>query len=220
MRAPTYDQSLRRLSANWTPPVTPPAVAWHDDAPTFADPAIEFSWAGETARRIGMVVHRWLQRMGEDALTGWNVERVQSIAPHIERELAATGIGGDELAKACRQIAHALTGALSDQHATWLLGPRPDARSELRLTLCAQGGAKHLVLDRTFIDEQGVRWIIDYKTGTHEGADVEAFLDRERLRYAGQLELYAQALGGAAQLGLYFPLLNGWRAWKSTNGKS
>ena len=73
------------------------------------------------------------------------------------------------------------------------------------------------MLDRTFVDEQGARWIIDYKTGTHEGADVEGFLDRERLRYAGQLELYAQALGGAAQLGLYFPLLNGWREWKSKN---
>ena len=33
-----------------------------------AELAIEFSWAGETARRIGTVVHRWLQRIGEDAL--------------------------------------------------------------------------------------------------------------------------------------------------------
>jgi ATP-dependent exoDNAse (exonuclease V) beta subunit len=75
-----------------------------------------------------------------------------------------------------------------------------------------------MVLDRTFVDEGGVRWIIDYKSGTHEGADVEGFLNRERLRYAGQLELYAQALGGAAKLGLYFPLLNGWREWSSKSG--
>ncbi|HZA97071.1 MAG TPA: hypothetical protein VE421_13115, partial [Burkholderiaceae bacterium] len=79
--------------------------------------------------------------------------------------------------------------------------------------------ARRIVLDRTFVDGQGARWIIDYKTGTHEGADVEGFLDRERLRYSGQLDLYARALGGAAQLGLYFPLLNGWREWKSNDGK-
>ena len=78
-----------------------------------------------------------------------------------------------------------------------------------------EGAARRIVLDRTFVDDQGARWIVDYKTGTHEGADVEGFLDRERLRYTGQLELYAQALGGTAQLGLYFPLLNGWREWKS-----
>ncbi|MGZ8994863.1 MAG: PD-(D/E)XK nuclease family protein, partial [Burkholderiaceae bacterium] len=216
----TYDQSLRRLSADWTFPVTPPAIDWHDDAPSVAEPTIEFSWAGETARRIGMVVHRWLQRIGEDALNGWNAERVKSIAPHIERELAAAGISGDELKQARGRVAQALTSTLSDPHAKWLLGLHEAARSELRLTMRAEPGAKRLVLDRTFIDDQGVRWIIDYKTGTHEGADVEAFLDRERLRYAGQLELYAQALGGSAQLGLYFPLLNGWRSWKRANGKS
>lgn len=214
----TYDQSLRRLPVDWIFPVTPPAVVWRDQAPVAAGPAVEFSWAGETARRIGLVVHRWLQRIGDDALGGWNDERVQAIAPHIERDLAAAGIGGDELKAAHGRVAQALSQALSDPRARWLLGSHKDARSELRLTARAEGGAKRLVLDRTFVDEQGVRWIIDYKTGTHEGADVEGFLDRERLRYAGQLELYAQVLGGPAELGLYFPLLNGWRAWKSANG--
>ena len=210
----TYDQSLRRLPSDWTFPIAPPSIDWHDDAPSAAL-AIEFSWAGETARRIGVVVHRWLQRIAEDALHGWNAERVQTIAPHIERELAGMGISGDELQVARSRVVQALTSALSDLRARWLLGPQNDARSELRLTVRSGTVARRIVLDRTFIDENGARWIIDYKTGIHEGADVEGFLDRERLRYAGQLELYAQALGGAAQLGLYFPLLNGWREWKS-----
>jgi hypothetical protein len=58
---------------------------------------------------------------------------------------------------------------------------------------------------------------VDYKTGTHEGADVEAFLDREQERYRGQLEQYAALMRGTdsrpLRLGLYFPLLNGWREW-------
>ena len=214
----TYDQSLRRLPADWTIPIAPPALQWQHDVPSTAEPAIEFSWAGETARRVGMVVHRWLQRIGDDALRGWTTERVQAIAPHIERELAAAGIAGGELKAARSRVAQALNGALSDARARWLLGPHKDAHSELRLTLRTESGATRIVLDRTFVDESDARWIIDYKTGTHEGADVEGFLDRERLRYAGQLELYAHALGGAAQLGLYFPLLNGWRGWKSANG--
>jgi hypothetical protein len=53
--------------------------------------------------------------------------------------------------------------------------------------------------------------VVDYKTSSHEGADVEAFLERERERYAGQLGRYARALGGVDRLGLYFPLLAGWR---------
>ena len=59
--------------------------------------------------------------------------------------------------------------------------------------------------------------IVDYKTGPHRGGDVEAFLDREQERYRGQLEHYAALLRKLdprpIRLGLYFPLLNGWREW-------
>ena len=166
-------------------------------------------------------MHRWLQRIGEDALSGWNAERVHAIAPHIQRELAATGIGGDELRAACSRVAQALTSALSEQRATLAARDRTKTHAASfdldRSHVKAQRNAS--CSTARFVDDQGARWIIDYKTGTHEGADVEGFLDRERLRYSGQLELYAQALGGAAQLGLYFPLLNGWREWKSKSGE-
>ena len=78
-----------------------------------------------------------------------------------------------------------------------------------------------VAIDRTFIDEDGVRWIIDFKTGGHEGADVGAFLDNEQKRYREQLETYALLFRGldsasevpAIRLGLFFPLLTGWREW-------
>ena len=73
-----------------------------------------------------------------------------------------------------------------------------------------------VALDRTFI-EIAVRWVVDYKTGTHEGGDLEAFLDREQERYRKQLEQYAALMkmldGRPVKLGLYFPLLRGWREW-------
>ncbi len=58
---------------------------------------------------------------------------------------------------------------------------------------------------------------MDYKTSSHEGADQDAFLERERVRYQAQLARYAAALGSGpgTQLGLYFPLLAGWREWES-----
>ena len=67
-------------------------------------------------------------------------------------------------------------------------------------------------------DAQGIRWIIDYKTGSHEGSDVNAFLDNEQNRYRGQLERYAALMQQwdkthTIRLGLYFPLIGGWREW-------
>ena len=73
-----------------------------------------------------------------------------------------------------------------------------------------------VVVDRTFVDDDGRRWIVDYKTSSHEGAGLDAFLDRERERYAAQLATYARLMGGErpARLGLYFPLVAGWREWE------
>ena len=74
-----------------------------------------------------------------------------------------------------------------------------------------------VVIDRTFVDASGTRWIVDYKTSTHEGAGLDDFLDRERERYAPQLERYAalmRLLGAEPiRVGLYFPLLSAWREW-------
>jgi ATP-dependent exoDNAse (exonuclease V) beta subunit len=74
------------------------------------------------------------------------------------------------------------------------------------------------VIDRSFVDEEGKRWIVDYKTSSHEGAGLDEFLDRELDRYRPQLERYAELVARLGPepiwLGLYFPLLGGWREWR------
>ena len=86
------------------------------------------------------------------------------------------------------------------------------------------GGLTNVVIDRSFVDADGVRWIVDYKSGRHEGGDTEAFLDREQQRYREQLERYGRLMSAMdsrpIHLGLYFPALGGWREWPfpSPNG--
>ncbi len=81
------------------------------------------------------------------------------------------------------------------------------------------GDLVDVAIDRTFV-EGGVRWIVDYKTGAHEGADVAGFLDREEMRYRPQLDRYARLMRlidsrGEVRLGLYFPMHRGWREWSA-----
>ena len=76
-----------------------------------------------------------------------------------------------------------------------------EARSELALTGIAGGRLTNAVIDRSFIDSEGSRWVIDFKTSRHEGGETAAFLEREVERYRAQLETYvalARALGPAA----------------------
>jgi ATP-dependent exoDNAse (exonuclease V) beta subunit len=205
-------QSNTRLAPTWRLPAPPASVAWRPppDREAFK-PSVEYSWASENARRVGTVAHRWLQRMAEDALEGWDAGRIAALRPAYRRSLEALGLAGADLDGAAARVADALAGAVTDPKGRWVLGPHAEARSEYRITVSTPEGFEHLAVDRTFIDEDARRWIVDYKTGAHEGGDVESFLDRERERHAGQLRRYAAALGGEASLGLYFPLMKAWR---------
>jgi ATP-dependent helicase/nuclease subunit A len=220
--AAVIDQSLRRLPAAWALPAAPPPAAWTPPPDMArAHDEIEFSWAGETARHVGSVVHRWLQRIAEDGLDGWDAARVVALQKAFREQLALRGVPRDEVADAAARVARAVTQTLADTRGRWLLGARQDARNEFRITAMREGRPVSLVIDRLFRDADGRRWIVDYKTSSHEGADIEGFLDRERERYAAQLARYAEAVprapgdAGRVMLGLYFPLLAGWREWEA-----
>jgi ATP-dependent exoDNAse (exonuclease V) beta subunit len=110
-----------------------------------------------------------------------------------------------------------VTRLLADPRGRWLFAPEhADARSEWALGGIVDGATVHVALDRTFVDA-GVRYIVDFKTSVHEGADIEAFLDREADRYRAQLARYAAIVGQLdtrpIRLALYYPLLQQWREW-------
>ena len=209
-------QSLRRLVSAWAMPAPPPALAWNAARESArAQDDIDYSWVGETARHVGSVVHRWLQIIAEDQLQGWDAARIGGLRAVFNKELIARGVEAAQLAGAGTRVTTALAKALADPRGQWLLGPQREARNEYRLTAVIDGVRRKLIIDRSYTDDQGRRWIVDYKTSAHEGTDLDGFLDQERERYRAQLERYAQALaqGEAAMLGLYFPLLAGWREW-------
>jgi ATP-dependent exoDNAse (exonuclease V) beta subunit len=174
---------------------------------------IEFSWAGESARHVGTVVHRWLQRIADDAIQGWDARRVDSLRPNFTRELERRGIARSHVTAAADLVASALKNSLEDDRGRWLLGPHPEAHTEHRLRMRTKEGMRSYVIDRLFRDTGGDRWIVDFKTSRHEGAGVEEFLDEQQRRYQAQLRAYAASMNDVC-LGLYFPILRGWRELK------
>ena len=202
--------TLTRLALDVESVPVPPGAHWSAPSERPGEVQIEFSWAGETARHVGTVVHRWLQRIAEDELRGWDAARISSLEKSFRRDLQRRGVAPAELERSVESVALALKNALSDERGRWILGPHGLAHSEYRIRVRAPEGPRTYVMDRVFRDRDGRLWVVDFKTSRHEGAEVEAFLDRERERYAAQLDAYAAALGGASR-GLYFPLHTGWR---------
>jgi ATP-dependent exoDNAse (exonuclease V) beta subunit len=84
-------RAIRRFPADWSPPAPPrgiaPASAWIESAVTRSD--VEFSWASETAKHVGTVVHRALQLIAEEGLAHWSAERAASLRGVFARDLRA-----------------------------------------------------------------------------------------------------------------------------------
>jgi ATP-dependent exoDNAse (exonuclease V) beta subunit len=206
---------LRRLPDDWRLPELPvaprTAVATFERIVDELEP--EFDWASATARSVGTVVHRALQRASRGGTATINRHRALYAI-----ELAELGVPPDRQAGALERVTTALGRTSSDERGRWLFAPgHRDVVAELALTGRLGGEIVRVAVDRTFVDAAGTRWIVDFKTSEHEGGALERFLDSEQVRYAPQLERYAALMRHLGpepiRVGLYFPLLSAWREW-------
>ena len=207
--------SLRRVQSAWRPE-PPVPINWPQQATLSGrEMAPEFLWAGTTARHIGTVVHRYLEWIATGGIDGWDARRVNACRDRIAAALKVLGVMDQKLPDATNRVLRGLANSLEDERGRWILADHDGARCEYALTVRTADGLKRLVIDRTFIDEKDTRWIIDYKTGFHEGGSLDSFLEQEAERYSPQLEAYRDALRKLEQreirVALYFPLLKAWR---------
>lgn len=202
---------LRRVRA-------PIEVASRDEPRRTASARPEFSWARHAAVQIGTVVHNVLQEIGDNGLERYSPELITSLATRFRRDLQLRGVDENDLDRAADRVVAAVSAVCADPVGRWLLDRHSEAASELPITVRDNNVLAQLRIDRTFVDVDGRRWIIDFKTSTHEGGDIDAFLDAEVERYRDQLTRYAAAIADIdrrpIQVGLYFPLLQSFRSWQ------
>ena len=210
-------QAIRRLSAAWSPP--------HLDslgelprlpiANQSLDQDLEFSWVQETSRSIGTIVHSTLEQFATAAELP-STNSIEANRDEFAHQLRRHGVPDRELRGAVQTVVDALTRTVGDARGRWIFSPEhSQASSEWALTGLAGGRLANVIIDRSFVDRDGTRWVIDFKTSRHEGGGLEAFLDREMERYQAQLHRYielARAVGSnPVRAALYFPLLGAFR---------
>jgi ATP-dependent helicase/nuclease subunit A len=121
------------------------------------------------------------------------------------------GIGKEKAESIVSRASRAIENCLASEQGRWILEEHEEAHCEYKITAVLDKRPKSLVLDRTFV-ENGTRWIIDYKTSSHGGGDLEGFLKNEADRYREQLSRYAKAVAitetRPIKTALYFPMLD------------
>jgi ATP-dependent helicase/nuclease subunit A len=211
-------RNIRRVAVGWKAPAPPATVQWtRQEIETIQTSPVSFEWVSQSSRYAGTALHRFMQRIAREGLEAWSDTAVRSKRSLYRSVLANLGVPPGELTKAAERVETALLRMLHDAKGRWVLGRHSEDEYELPITGLVSGRLCETVIDRTFVDENGVRWIIDYKTGSHEGGNLETFLDTEQERYREQLERYARLMvqrdSRPIRLALYFPLLGGWREW-------
>ena len=169
---------------------------------------VEFYWVGTEARIAGTLVHRWLQLLA-DGRTNKNVQEQAELGPVTQSWLREMGVAKDMSVVIIERVEAAVNGMLADDRGRWILDG--EGYTELGLSGVYEGEISSVILDRVRIDDDGTHWIIDYKTSSHEGGNLEGFLRVEADRYRPQLTHYASIYAAWAKqdvkCALYFPLL-------------
>jgi len=215
-----HQDVITRLVTDWQPPDVPPMILTETLKNTLEEESenLEYDWARESTKHVGSIVHGFLETIGNEGIQYWDFARVLQKKAVIRSSLMQLGVGHPDLDPSVQRVIDALLNVLSEPRGRWIFDAKHTAAAcEYALTGTINQRLVSIVIDRTFIDDQGIRWIIDYKTSTHEGGGLQAFLDSEVERYQSQLARYATLFSmlenRPIRLGLYFPLLKEWREW-------
>ena len=173
---------FKRLSSDWALPFSLP-----DYQPEFTLSSPSFiSWQSPAARYTGTVIHRLLQTIGTQGLDQARSWDLNDLKKQWKVELLRLNLPVLDLEQAIDHIAFAFRQFLDDPDLMVVLaGDHQDIQNEWALCYESKSVYKKVIMDRTFIDNQGIRWIIDYKTSHCDELQRKVFLLEEQSRYRG-----------------------------------
>lgn len=165
------------------------------------------------AATIGTLTHRVLQHLSLQGILSWP-NTIEAQINLIERLLKLENENITHPEALIMPVIDIVNGVLRDEKGQWILSSQREAQSEYEITYIKQGSRERYILDRTFIDEDNNRWIIDYKTTPLNNKPLAQFLQEEKQKHLDQLYAYHEAMqtleSRPIKLGLYFTAIPHW----------
>lgn len=119
--------------------------------------------SGAIAADVGTLVHRYLEIMANTGLSQWSIPRIKSLEPYMTQWMRQQGHSSLRATSAVEEVMRNLINTFESDDGRWILGHHEEAGCELSFDTVANGMVRTNIIDRTFV-ENGVRWIVDYKT--------------------------------------------------------
>ncbi len=211
--------ALKRLFLQWCNPVKE-----NRSVNSFANHQQKFGFLlpDNIPKQTGTLVHQVLQQISHFGFDWWSSHSTHHKFNYLKHHLLQLRAETIHINDMIKNINQQIDNTLEDPRGRWILSTHREAKSEFRLTAMIDLEPQQLIIDRTFVDENNTRWIIDYKTtefnpGNNLKSDLANFLQEEQKKYQKQMKHYYQAIREIdthpIRLGLYFPAIPAWHEW-------
>lgn len=203
--------TLSRLTNDWQAPVQSsdqPIQQQQNQELLELEPERDQLAHAPLAIAIGRVVHRALEALAYYGESWWLTLNQSN---WLMQQLRDESLIEQEKPQASKEIQRAIENTLQDEKGQWILQSHTEAHCEYALNYFYKERLATAIIDRTFIDDEGQRWIIDYKTSLNQEVDLATYLRSQVERYQPQLSKYKTLMQAMdtrpIKMALYFPLL-------------
>jgi len=166
-----------------------PMASDHSETPT---PSGHEPWTPSPPIMVGNAVHEALRWLAEHSSDMAPEARIHEIEPVVRRSLMQGTSDASLEKRLLPQAIRHISRALQHKDCQWILGKRESGQSEASFSAYLSGRLVNVRVDRTFV-EDGIRYIIDYKTARPRSKESRTdFRARQIAEHEGQLARYAR----------------------------
>jgi ATP-dependent exoDNAse (exonuclease V) beta subunit len=204
-------QLFERLPADWRlPPVASgPRSASIPIASYEAEEEGSASWRTDPNRCVARIVREQLCAFARQGSLP-SASFVDGLLATLHDRLSRIGLLDDDVEDCALRAAQMIAACLADERLSWMFSrDNRQTVSPLHLTGPYRGRLTSIAVDHSFVDSEGVRWLIDFSLEMSENDGLPALIDAELARYRPRVEknlaLVRQGGPEPVRAGLYFP---------------
>jgi ATP-dependent helicase/nuclease subunit A len=144
----------------------------------------------------GIIIHKYIEKIANLKVNIADIN-LTKITSNLEIDIIESYVDRIFIIKMKKEIITILNNFIQTPFAAWILAPEHKrCRNEYAITIKTGNGTQNIIIDRTFIDQNNDRWIVDYKTTSEKVLDFATFSNEQKNKYYNQLSGYAQAFRG------------------------
>ena len=163
------------------------------------DHAMPATHAERVASKIGTLIHKVFETYTRSNNKPDYLAQLEKVVAFWELSLRPLQLPSVEMERILNHMKATVLKTLSDPKINWIFdNQHREGACELRISRQHNGHTQQFVIDRTFVDQDDTRWIIDYKTSQQQPEQTESeFIRSQTEKYRSQLENYRDLVKAA-----------------------